>query len=112
MRPVGYSGKGKTTIGAYTDEVVADYISARAKRLEKTVSWAGGRIIQFWLDHGAPPLSGADETMPPLSLQQFQGQTTAPASIGHEANEEQTESALKKFRKQLKAGGRSKPKPS
>lgn len=67
---MGYSGRGKKTIGVNIEVTLADYIEARAKRLEQTTSWAAGKIIEMWMERGAPALSEADKHMPPLPLPQ------------------------------------------
>lgn len=68
---MGKIGTGKSVLGANIDAMVYEYIKARAARLDLTASWAGGRIVQYWMDHGAPPLSEADKKMPVLTYSAF-----------------------------------------
>lgn len=66
---MGAKGPGKTTLGAYIDQTVADYIKARAEKIAQTPSWAGDMIVRFWLSKGAPPLAEFD--VKPMSYDEF-----------------------------------------
>ena len=65
---MGYNAKGKSTVAAAVRCELADYIKERGERLDKSQSWALGRVIDFWICAGAPALSEIDRKMDPLPI--------------------------------------------
>lgn len=64
-------GSGKEVIGAGVTNDVAAFVTARADRLEKSKAWAVGRIIDLWIEAGAPALSEVDAKFPVLTFEKF-----------------------------------------
>lgn len=60
--------KGMKQVGTSVSEVRAAYLEARGQALEFSNSKTIGRIIDFWIAVGAPPLSELDAARPHLPV--------------------------------------------
>lgn len=68
---MGAIGKGKAPVATQIPEDYAGLMKARGGRLEWTVSKTAARIIEMWVEAGAPALSDADRALPTLSLKEY-----------------------------------------
>jgi hypothetical protein len=60
------SGKGKDNLTINVDRRLKGYVFLRGKRLDLTMSKFAGKVMEWWIASGAPPVTEGEQKMSAL----------------------------------------------